>query len=506
METTLFKPHRCALRALLALLLAVATSTTSTADTPLNLLFIGNSFTAGGPIPHLVRDLATDAGWATPNVQYVAPGGQSLGFHATNPATLNAIGLGEWDYVVLQELSTGPTDNAGNPAAFKSNAMSLYDQVKLSSPDANVVLYETWAREADHSFYPGTFTDPAQMQAQLRTHYNDAADNYIPANSSAAVTTDVMVAPVGDAWENYLNSGGGIRLHATDDYHAGPNGQYLSSAVIYSTIYERSVMGLTSLATTPADATVLQSFADATTGMTITGGPAGNALSPLQGGAEILIDFGGDNRPTASPWNNFTEYLTGSSVINLVDDSGTTTSVDATLTDGFSGVNSAGNSSNTLGYPTTATSDSLYTGSFDGHVAALENRAQVTISGLDPSLQYDLALFSSRTGTDSGMGRLTRYTVDGQTIDFDVSDNTDTEVLFESLAVATDGTLTLDVEVSPDGTGRFAYLGQLKLTAHPIPDPRAHEPCATGRPRRCPDTSPEAPSLHALGDVCAEVR
>jgi hypothetical protein len=462
---------RSPLRAFAALLLSAVTGAVAIAEDPLNLLFIGNSFTAGGPIAHLVRDLATDAGWATPNVQYVAPGGQSLGFHRTNPATLNAIDLGVWDYVVLQEFSTGPTDNAGDPAAFKSNATSLYDRVKLASPTSQVLLFETWAREADHSFYPGTFTDPAQMQAQLRTHYNDAADNYIPANSTAAVTTDVAVAPVGDAWENYLNSGGSIRLHDTDDYHAGPNGQYLSSAVIYSTIYERSVAGRSSLLVNPADAAILQTFADATTGMTVPGGPGGFELSPLQSGETIWIDFGGDNRNTPGNWNNFHAFVTGSSLVNVIDGSGQTTSVDVTLTDGFSGVNSAGSASNTLGYPTTATSDSLYTGSFDGHAAALLNRAEVTISDLDPSLLYDIAMFSSRTGNDGGQGRLTRYTVDGEWIDFDVSDNTGTEVIFAGVSPAPDGTLTIGVEVSPDGTGRFGYLGVLKLTAQAVPEP-----------------------------------
>jgi hypothetical protein len=458
-------------RSLLALILTVAPSAVAFADDPLNLLFVGNSFTAGGPIAHLVRDLATDAGWATPNVQYVAPGGQSLGFHLTNPATLNAIDAGSWDFVVLQEFSTGPTDSAGDPAAFKSNATALYDRVKLGSPDAQVVLFETWARESAHSFYPGTFADPADMQSQLRTHYNDAADNFIPANSSAAVKTDVSVAPVGDAWENYLNSGGAIRLHDTDDYHAGPNGQYLSSAVLYSTIYERSVAGRSGLLASPADAAVLQTFADATTGMTIPGGPDGVALAPLAAGDSLFIDFGGDTRTTPGNWNNFTAFVTGSSLVNVIDDSGTTTSIDVTLTDGFSGVNLAGNATNTLGYPTTSTSDSFYTGSFDGHAAALPNRAQVTFSGLDPALEYDLALFSSRTGNDGGIGRLSRYTVDGQVIEFDASDNTSQEVLFSAVTAALDGTLTLDVEVSPNGTGRFAYLGQVKLTALAIPEP-----------------------------------
>lgn len=470
MESPVFVPPRSYARTSLALLLTAITSVAAVAEDPLNLLFIGNSFTAGGPIAHLVRDFATDAGWATPNVQYVAPGGQTLGFHLTNTDTLNAIDLGNWDYVVLQELSTGPTDNAGDPAAFKSNATALYDRVKLSSPDANVLLFETWAREANHSLYPGTFTDPTQMQAQLRFHYNDAADNYIPANATAAVTTDVAVAPVGDAWESVLNSGNMIRLHDVDDYHAGPNGQYLSSAVLYSTIYERSVAGRSNLLAAPADAAVLQAFADATTGQTTPGGPSGYEMDTLAGGSSLYIDFGASSRNTAGNWNNFNEYVTGSSLVNLVDESGTATSVDATLTDGFSGINSAGSATNTLGYPTDATSDSFYTGSFDGHTAALANRAQLTFSGLKPGGEYDLALFSSRTGTDSGMGRLTRYTVDGQVIDFDVSDNTSQEVLFNGVTAAPDGTLTLDVEVSPDGTGRFAYLGQLKLTAA-IPEP-----------------------------------
>ena len=38
------------------------------ADTPLKILFIGNSFTIQGPIPTVVRNLAMDAGWAGPDV------------------------------------------------------------------------------------------------------------------------------------------------------------------------------------------------------------------------------------------------------------------------------------------------------------------------------------------------------------------------------------------------------------------------------------------------------
>jgi hypothetical protein len=434
------------------------------ADAPLNLLFIGNSYTDLGPIPHLVRDLATDAGWAMPNVQYVAPHGQTLNYHRTNADTLNAIDLGNWDFVVLQEYSTRPTDNAGSPTTFKSSATTLYDRVKLSSPDAQVLLYETWARHPDHSIYDSTFTDPAQMQSQLRLHYNDAADNYIPANSTAAVKTDVSVAPVGDAWEGYLNTGGPIRLHAGDDHHAGNNGKYLTSAVIYSTIYDRSVIGRTSLLADPGDAAVLQTFADATTGKTTPGGPDGVELGPPAPGASIQIDFGSTSLATAGNWNNLTDSINGNKV-NLIDDTGTVTAVDVAVTDGFVGVNSVGIAGNTLGYPGNTTLDNFWTGSFDGHAEALNRPAEVTITGLDPNGEYDVSLFASRTGTDSGNGRLTRYTVGGQFKDLEAADNADTEVVFEGVSPAMDGSLTIGVVASSAGTSRFGYLSLLKITA-----------------------------------------
>ncbi len=446
------------------LFVSMALSAPVRADDPLNLLFIGNSFTHQGPIPDMVGDLATDAGWTTPNTQFVAPGGVTLGFHSTNPDTLNAIDTGGWDYVVLQDFSTRPTDNAGNPFAFKTDATFLYDRVKTTSPDAQVLLYETWARHPDHSIYPATFTDRVQMQAQLRTHYNDAAENFIPANSTSLVTTDVTVAPVGDAWEDYLDSGGTIRLHGTDDYHAGNNGRYLNAAVLYSMIYDRSAVGLTSLVATPADAAVLQSFADATTGKTTPGGPGGTSPGPPAPGASLLIDFGSSASTTAGNWNNITEAVSGSAV-NLVDDGGTVTGVDIGVTDGFGGVNVAGIPGNTLGYPGNASTDSFFAGSFTDHTQGLLNPGQVTFTGLDPNGEYDVTLFAARSGDDGGLGRLTRYTVDGAWQDLEVSDNIANEIVFQNITPELDGSLVIDVAVSPDGTGRFAYLGLAQITA-----------------------------------------
>jgi hypothetical protein len=240
----------------------------------ITVLFIGNSFTGSGPISSIVRDFAIDATWPTPVVQLVHEGGYRLGHHLADAITLATIDLGGWDYVVLQGHSLEATDNAGNPPLFKANATALYDRIKSASSDAQVILFETWARAPGHSIYPSTFANPEEMQAQIRFHYNDAAAMYIPTHSSAEVTTDVRVAPVGDAWEDQIATGSPLALHADDLYHAGPNGQYLTGLVIYSTIFHRAAIGRSpQLGITPADASELQEAADRTTLEIVTGGP-----------------------------------------------------------------------------------------------------------------------------------------------------------------------------------------------------------------------------------------
>ena len=247
-------------------------------DVARKVLFIGNSFTVQN-IPDAFKRLAMDAGWQPPAVTSTAVVSQTLEWHTTNQDTLDAIDEGGWDYVVLQEYSTRPTDSLtatnADPLQFKQDATWLYDRVKDSSPDAQIILYETWARHENHSDYPTDYDDRDDMQSQLNYHYHDAGENYIPGNSTASVTTDVELAPVGEAWQlNY--HGVNMNLHDTDLYHANYAGRYLAAMVIYGTIYDRSVEGRgAQLGLTYEDAAYLQGIADATTELTIVGGPEG---------------------------------------------------------------------------------------------------------------------------------------------------------------------------------------------------------------------------------------
>jgi hypothetical protein len=217
------------------------------ADAPLNILFIGNSFTNGGPIPTLVRNLATSAGLPTPNCVNAAVNSMTLEWHRTNAATLAYIDQGGWDYVVLQEYSTRPTDSTtavnANPARFEQDVTWFYDRVKQTSPNAVIVLYETWARHENNTIYPGTFADRDTMQNQLNYWYHDAVFNYIPANATYSVTTDVLLAPCGEVWHaNY--HGLNYNLHGGDLYHANNTGSHVNALTIFGMIYKRLVTDL----------------------------------------------------------------------------------------------------------------------------------------------------------------------------------------------------------------------------------------------------------------------
>lgn len=429
-------------------------------DRPLRLLFLGNSFTHQGPIPHLVRDVAASVGWPAPEVVYNAPGGQSLDFHRNSTTSVGHVDDGNWDAVVLQDFSTRPTDNIGDPAGFKNDATWFYDRIKAATPTAEVILYETWARHPDHGFYPNSFSDPLEMQAQLRTHYHDAADNFIPQNATFNPATDVRVAPVGDAWENHLAEPNALRLHGGDDYHAGFRGQYLNALVLYATIYGVVATGAAPVnGVSAAEAQQLQAAADATTGITQL--PPTFAVPPLAVGQTIQVDFG--PTVTADPdWNGVNDCTNGGAA-DMVDDTGATTGVDLTITEAFTGANSNGEPNNGLGYPSTTSDDVCWVGSFDGHAAALLEQAVVVIDDLDAGT-YEVVLFASRTGDDGGNGRLTRFTYDGQTMDLEAADNTSTVVTFSGLIPDASGRITLTVDVSPAGAARFGYLGALILT------------------------------------------
>ena len=427
---------------------------------PNEVFFVGNSFTFGGPVPTLVEQLAIYAGWPPPNVEYRAVPGRSLSWHRADdgdPEGAPRRVAEGWDVVVLQEQSTRPTDQLGSPDRFKRDATWFYDLARTANPNARVILYETWARRFDHSYYPGSFSDPAMMQAELRFHYYDAAERYIPTFSSLAAPHDVVVAPCGDAWELHLSDGESPRLHASDSWHASAAGAYLNALVIYATIYHSRTDGLIGLrGLDEATASRLQRSADRVSGARERGPLLGRVLT-IAAGDQVRFDLGmlpvdgwsplGVTRGTAGPAQAVSGEVTSALLTSW----------------GFDGAQEGGRADNALAIPADVSRDTLWVGTFDGHAAALGREARVVLRGLPDGL-YRVELFGSRDGDDGGRGRLTRYSIDGAARDLDVADNADRLVTFDSVAPDARGEIVIRVAVSPEGAARFAYLGFVRAT------------------------------------------
>jgi hypothetical protein len=243
--------------------LALIGPATLECDAQNRVLFIGNSFTAaltwGGhvSVPDLFDALAQAGGQEDPHVAMRAFGGYSFEDHVANHHTQSGIQSEQWTHVVLQNYSSEPTHltpNGGHTVDkhFTYGTM-LYNQVMANSTDTRVVLYETWARHANHPLITGissntSFASTTEMMNEVRTNYALLAEQLNAANPDHP---PVIVSPVGSAWEN---AGGNLPpddpLYVDlfndpkDYFHGDDDGYYLAACVMYAMIYKASPVGL----------------------------------------------------------------------------------------------------------------------------------------------------------------------------------------------------------------------------------------------------------------------
>ncbi len=208
----------------------LALMTVCAGGAPQHVLFIGNSFTVrvGVDVPGAFRNCATAAGYEQPVTDYNCPGSYTLGQHYYDTNTQAKIAQGGWDYVVLQEQSTtsplASTDAYGYRQVFFDDIANLYDLVKVSSPNATIVLYETWAWKETRIIASNNQlwgTNEITMQNRISLAYHNVADQLI-----ASGRTNVVIAHAGDGrGVNRLNRN--LNMFS-DDSHPNGAGVYLA--------------------------------------------------------------------------------------------------------------------------------------------------------------------------------------------------------------------------------------------------------------------------------------
>ena len=182
----------------------------------MQVLFIGNSFTARNDLPGLLARMAASRGLELRH-DLISAGGASLRMHWNRGAALDAIRATAYDFVVLQEQSTLPVKNA---ARFHDNVRLFIDPIRQSG--ATPALYLTWARR-----------NAPETQRALTDAYTAIANE-----------TGAVLVPVGIAWEAFQRAHASPVLHDKDLSHPSPAGTYLAACVFFAVLFGESPPGL----------------------------------------------------------------------------------------------------------------------------------------------------------------------------------------------------------------------------------------------------------------------
>jgi hypothetical protein len=188
-----------------------------------SVLFVGNSYSFHAP--KLFRTYASNRGKAV-RVDQVTHGGWTLARHAADEATLGKIREGRWDVVVFQEQSRIPSlPPAQRSAMMDAPLKKLVEEARKHG--AVPVLYQTWGYRDGDAKKPGD--DFRAMTGRVREGYRAAARK----------AGNLVVVPVGDAWEREASATEVRKLFQNDGSHPSRHGNELTARVFHDTFFPK---------------------------------------------------------------------------------------------------------------------------------------------------------------------------------------------------------------------------------------------------------------------------
>ena len=172
----------------------------------LKVLFVGNSYTYGYNLPHIVSIISAETSVKL-NTRKSVIGGASLKEHwlgGRDLQTRQIIAEGEFDAVVLQDFSMSAMHAPDTSLKY----IKLFSEF-IRSHGAKPYLFNTWAREK-----------VPQFQEEIDAMYQKAAEE----NGAVRV-------PVGPAWELAMDLRPSVDLFTSDGSHPNELGTMLSASV-----------------------------------------------------------------------------------------------------------------------------------------------------------------------------------------------------------------------------------------------------------------------------------
>ena len=209
-------------------------------DFPQRVLFIGNSITYyNGGVDLHTMNLANSIDSTLPiECESVTGGGWTLQQHFNSPITTQLIENGNWDLVILQEMTSRPVND---PELFYEYA-TLLDSV-ITHAGAQTAFFFSWPFES-------VFDEMIEQQS--------AAYNYI------GNELDAPVIPVARAWQFSLQQDPNLELFMADGNHPNVHGTYLACCTFFAFLWDETPVGasyVNDISITEDEALFLQTIA-----------------------------------------------------------------------------------------------------------------------------------------------------------------------------------------------------------------------------------------------------
>ncbi len=209
---------------------------------PVNILFVGNSYTYFNNLPQICSGMAASTGDVL-IAEQATVGGYRFKQHLADSNSVNKIKNGpvyyvdrkvrkSWDYVVLQEHSVLPSNKIAEvKKEVFSYARSLDSLVHLYNPSAKTIFYRTWGRKNG---------DKAKCLG------NDLGCSYIGMDNLLAERYQLMaemnkaiLSPVGEVWKVIREKYPDIELYNQDESHPSEAGSYAAAACFYTIVFKK---------------------------------------------------------------------------------------------------------------------------------------------------------------------------------------------------------------------------------------------------------------------------
>ncbi len=246
------------------------TSRVGEKDSSLDILMLGNSYTAGNSLAVRLDSILTDSG-EDAQVTSLTSGGLKLSEHAERADTpghsWNTTLQQRYDYVILQDQSQVPALSIDTEYWQDSLAGLIYLNQRIESRGGETILFMTWAWMDGSWMHP----DYTSMQQGIARGYEMYNENITTSDRPT------YIAPIGLAFmhihdaveESGQNATDGwtsfSALYNSDGSHPSIDGTYLAACVIHATITGESPVGRQAPSQiSPQRALVLQEAAEAT--------------------------------------------------------------------------------------------------------------------------------------------------------------------------------------------------------------------------------------------------